>query len=41
VAREALGQSRLFDEARLHCIAGLITGAKFEAIRQRVVLAER
>lgn len=36
LALRALGHSRLFDEARRSCIEGLIQGAIFEAIRQRV-----
>jgi hypothetical protein len=36
VAREALGRGRLFEEARQLCIGGLIGGAKFESLRQRV-----
>jgi uncharacterized protein len=35
---QALGHSRLFDEARRSCIEGHITGAVFEAIRQRVTV---
>ncbi|MBI2931210.1 MAG: zf-TFIIB domain-containing protein [Planctomycetes bacterium] len=38
LARQALGRSRLFEEARRFCIEGLITGAQFESLRQRVVL---
>lgn len=36
LARQALGQSRLFEEARRLCIAGSITGAQFESLRSRV-----
>ncbi len=36
LAREALAQSRLFEESRKLCIEGLITGAQFESLRQRV-----
>lgn len=36
LARQALGRSRLFEEARHLCIGGLITGAQFESLRQRV-----
>jgi Zn-finger nucleic acid-binding protein len=36
LARQALAQSRLFEEARTLCIAGLISGATFESLRQRV-----
>ncbi len=38
LAREALGKSRLFEEARRLCIEGLIPGARFESIRQRVTV---
>jgi len=38
LAREALGKSRLFEEARRLCIEGLIQGARFESIRQRVTV---
>lgn len=36
IGRQALGRSPLFEEARRSCIEGLITGAQFEAIRERL-----
>ena len=36
VARRALAKSPLLEEARRFCIEGLITGAQFESIRERL-----